>query len=242
MKIDLKELGFSQKEQDVYLALLKWGQLPASVLARHLNIKRTTIYDPINALLRNNLISVLLKNNVAHYYVDDIRKIYFLEKQKADLARKMLPELEAIRRQSPGVQMRYYQGREAYRELYETILRSRPKEILAWLNLDAFYKELDMEREEQWTKERVKNKIHARLILVESELSKDFSRKDKENYRETCFLKKEKPFNAACFLYEGHLAFFNPTDNVSGIDIADPQFFDLQLQLFETQWATLKSR
>ena len=60
----LSELGLSEGEIKVYMALLKLGSSPVSALKEETKLHRTTIYDFIEKLLNKGLVNHVIKNNV----------------------------------------------------------------------------------------------------------------------------------------------------------------------------------
>ncbi|PIZ75466.1 hypothetical protein COY05_03835 [Candidatus Peregrinibacteria bacterium CG_4_10_14_0_2_um_filter_38_24] len=232
----LKKLGFSDKETLVYLTLHKIGPSAASTLARLTKIKRTSIYDILNTLLEKNLILSFKNGNNAYYAIDDVNKLFHQEKERLSTAEKLVKELQTSTKHWEGLQINYYKGIEGYREMYEDILRTRPKELLGWMHLDRFYDGIDTVREEDWTKERIKSNIKVRLLLQETKLTKNFQKSDKKSNRETRFINKKFLFNTTSFLYEDHVVLFDSSGELTCVRIHHPEFYKMQKQIFEMNW------
>ncbi len=233
-----QQLGFNEKEAKVYLALNKIGQAPASVLARLCNLKRTSIYDILGTLLERNLVTTVKQGTHTYYAIDDHRKIYYEAKERLDTAKILLEQLKS-EQQSPEIEVNYYKGKEGYIEMYNHILAQNPKELLGWMHLDKFYLALDPVYEENWTKKRIEQNIHVRLLLQKTPLTINFQSKDPVSKRETKFIPPDKPFNTTCFLYENYVTFFDSSKNITGIRIHHPQLYQMQKQIFEMNWSSL---
>lgn len=95
----LEEIGFDEKEIQVYLALLKIGETTATKISRETKIERTLVYYIIEKLINRGLVSFKLKNNVKYYSASNPEIILeeIREKEKSFL--KVLPFLEQIRKQ-----------------------------------------------------------------------------------------------------------------------------------------------
>ena len=129
----LKGLDLSDKEIDIYLALLTVGSAPASVLGQRTNITRSTAQYTCQQLARKGIVKSIQKANVFLYTPEPPEKlILLLEKQKQDIDRKeddvqrIIGELKGMmnpQAQFPKVQ--FYQGEEGLIELYERILDTR---------------------------------------------------------------------------------------------------------------------
>lgn len=232
-----QQLGFTEKEAQIYQLLIELGPSPASTLARLAKIKRTTIYDSLANLQNRNLIYSYRQGKYTYFAIDDFKKIYLEEKEKLKAAETLITKLKEKQQSQSEVQIYYYRGEEGYRELYEDILKANPKEILAWINLDDFYKFLDPKREVEWTKERVNKKIPAKIILEKTPLSEKFASSDAASLRQTRLIPKVE---ATCFIYNNYVVFFDPSgSNPSGIRIHNPAVAKLQKMIFDQNWNAL---
>ena len=100
VKRSLEEVGFDEKEIQVYLSLLKIGETTATKISKETKIERTLVYYIIEKLINRGLVSFKLKNNVKYYSASNPEKILeeIREKEKAFL--KVLPFLEQIKKQA----------------------------------------------------------------------------------------------------------------------------------------------
>ncbi len=100
IKKSLEEVGFDNKEIQVYLSLLKIGETSATKISRETKIERTLVYYIIEKLINRGLISFNLKNNVKYYSASNPEKILdeIREKEKSFL--RILPFLEQIRKET----------------------------------------------------------------------------------------------------------------------------------------------
>ena len=60
-------LWLSEKQSEIFLNLYKLWNQPASVIAKHLNMDRTTVYKTLVFLAEENLVSVTEKNKIKHF-------------------------------------------------------------------------------------------------------------------------------------------------------------------------------
>lgn len=86
----LKKLGFSEKEAQVYLTLLKVGPSPASTLASRVGMKRVTAYNVLDSLKEKGLVSFRSSGRCRRYIPHDPEHLLRrLESQKAALKAKL---------------------------------------------------------------------------------------------------------------------------------------------------------
>ena len=133
MKEKLKELGFSDKEAQVYLALLGLGSSPVSVIAKRAGINRSTAYVILESLLGRGLVSITKRGSLKLFNsTPPERLIQYLEGMAkrytglADTARDILPKLKAPRRSIRSVKpkVQIFEGTEGIKTVYEDTLAS----------------------------------------------------------------------------------------------------------------------
>ncbi len=91
----LVQLGFSDKEICVYLTLVRFGELPASTLARRAQMKRVTVYSVLDSLELRGLISSVPTPKGKHFLaLDPVLLLNRLEEQ--------LFQLKSLRRAVEG--------------------------------------------------------------------------------------------------------------------------------------------
>lgn len=130
----LKELGLSEKEADVYLAMNKLGSSVASVIARKAGINRSTTYVILESLLKRGLINVIERRGVNLYAAAAPEKlIQYMESQakqfseRAEIAREILPKLKTTpesHESDSKPRVHFFEGTEGVKTVYENSLGS----------------------------------------------------------------------------------------------------------------------
>ena len=166
----LKELGFSDKEAKVYLALLEMGPSSVSEVARQAKINRTTGYDILEALAGRKLVRSATKKRRVIYVAENPESIKRLleeeatrYKNMANKVSKVMPELKAMYTEiekKPIV--KFYEGLDGLKALYEDSLTSHEE-------IRSYTSSADLERElgnyaEDYFKRRAQKKIPIRAI------------------------------------------------------------------------------
>jgi len=67
MKEELKKLGFSEKEANIYLALVELGAAKAADLAKKAGENRTTTYSILSNLVRQGLVEIDVQGVITYY-------------------------------------------------------------------------------------------------------------------------------------------------------------------------------
>src|SRR5688572_20080019 len=132
LRKSLLEIGFSQKEADVYLSTLILGRGTASKIARSAHIVRTTVYDILGSLFDKGLVTLTGKEPKQEYVAlsPDLLKEYLaseLEKKQNDFKRvkeSLVPQLKSIHNVKNRPKVMFYEGREGLEKVYEDTLSS----------------------------------------------------------------------------------------------------------------------
>lgn len=127
IKDALSALGFSDKEQQVYLAILKNGRLTPARLAQQVRLNRTTVYSVAASLLQKGLITEDATARTLTYLAsspDELgnlieRDRHELKKRQA-LVDEVVSELDKVEaHENPAApKIRYVRERELERFLY----------------------------------------------------------------------------------------------------------------------------
>lgn len=117
----LESIGFSSKEADIYIALIKVDSFSILDLSKHTKIGRTTIYPIIENLKNRGFVKEIKKDRKVEYKAETPERIEsFLQEQKIKIderlneSKDILPQIKGIMKQdgeSPIVE--YAEGRES---------------------------------------------------------------------------------------------------------------------------------
>ena len=78
----LQNLGLGSEESRIYLALLGLGGCAASLLAKEVGLKRTTVYPILTSLAEKGLVNVYFRQNKRFYYAEKPAKVSKERKRK----------------------------------------------------------------------------------------------------------------------------------------------------------------
>jgi len=98
INLALKEYGLTDKEIEVYLALLPLGSINLQEIAKRVDFPRTTVYNTLNYLLQKGLVSKIIKKGVTYFEASDPDKLIDKLKQKKELLERVLPNLQGLKK------------------------------------------------------------------------------------------------------------------------------------------------
>lgn len=241
----LKSVGLSDREVGVYIALLELGKGTVTQITRKAGINRTTGYDILDSLLAKGIISISGKEPKQEYIAEAPGKIISylkeeIEKDKERLLRaeKLIPELETLHNVAGRPSVRFYEGTEGLRQVYEDTLTSR-EAIRAYATVDDMHKGLPNYFPEYY-KRRAGKGIAIRAIVPATETGKDRAEKDEIEKRETALVPAETYyFHPEINIYDNKVMIASWREKL-GIIIESSEIADAMKKIYELAWAEAK--
>lgn len=121
----LGQLGLSDKQSQVYLALLELGEAPMTLIAKKAGLKRPTTYLIVDELNVLGLSSEIIKGKKKYYSATHPRRLVELARFRSKQAEELLPELVARQKIAAKPVVRMLEGiegaRVAYQEAYSLL-------------------------------------------------------------------------------------------------------------------------
>ncbi len=243
----LKKIGFSDKEAQVYVHLIRLGSQPVSVIAGRAEINRTTAYDIIASLTKRGLVSSTKKSGATYYRAIDPRQlISYLEREKVEHFKKIekqqkeieevLPELLSLENpQSTKPKVTFYEGEKGMRQAYEDTLTSS-EDILAYANVEEMHKGLPEFFPEYYHRRAVEKNIHIKAIMPDNKMSVERAKKDKDEKRESALIpKKDYEFTPEINIYDDKVLIASWTEKMA-ILIKSKEIADFHKKMYELCW------
>ncbi|EKE25394.1 MAG: Transcriptional regulator, TrmB [uncultured bacterium] len=237
----LQQFGLSGRKADVYLAALELGSSSVIEISKKANIKRTTCYDILLDLMNEGLISETSKGKKRLFVGEDPEKIQRNLKNKERLFAEILPQLQSINNvRGSKPKIRFYEGKEGIKEVYEDTLKYENKEILGFASYDVVSL-IGKEWAHEYLQKRIKKGIYGKGIIPGSEpMMKDFISKDQEQRRSTKVIDPKKyPFSIEINIY-GHqsVALMSAKEEIAVI-IEGAEIHNTMKLIFELIWDLL---
>src|SRR4030042_5992747 len=179
---DLEQLGLSEKEAKVYLAVLELGEANIQQIAQKSGVKRTTAYDIINSLKEKRLLTEITKGKKAFFSAEDPRKLERQLDEKKETLKKILPELLSITNLlDTKPHIKFYEGNDGIKEVYKDTLDYPDQELLAWVSQEAVVG-FDVEwLDKYYVSKRLEKKIWVRVIAPDTqEMVKNYKSTDEK--------------------------------------------------------------
>lgn len=203
-----RALGLTNLELAVYLAALELGEANIQEISRKSGVKRTSIYNFIDALKDRQLLSEVKKGKRKFYAAISPR--HLLDEQKARTAsiEQIIPQLLAIQnnsRKKPRVM--FFEGLDGIKEIYQMTLRDK-QTVYAWEDLDKTLEVLPESFIKSYPSERAAKKIPARCIDRDTKSAREWTAKNNVRLaRESRFIDSEE-FATEINVFGNKVAFY----------------------------------
>ncbi len=115
----LAELGLSDREIAVYIALLKLGSTTTGPLVRESNVQNAKIYETLEKLMKKGFVSYIMKGKIKHFQPNNpIVLLNFFEEKKTTM-KEVVDELQQIQNKvEPSYEARIYEGLKAIKSVF----------------------------------------------------------------------------------------------------------------------------
>ena len=163
MKDELKLLGLNNTEIRIYLALLKLNQSIASEIAKKAEIPRASIYNVLERLEEEGLVSHVIKENKKYFSAANPKTILENLDYKKERISEILPELEKMQeiKEEKIPKTEVYLGKKGIQTILNLILQER--ELYA-IGVSKNSSEVLPYFIDRWTKEKTKRRIVTKII------------------------------------------------------------------------------
>ncbi len=241
LKNGLKELSFSDKESDVYLAMLELGPAAVQDIAKKAGVNRSTTYVMIESLKRRGLISTYEKGKKLFFVAESPNNLkLLLQDEMADLKAKQarldaaLPRLEAIynvRDDRPSV--RFFEGEQALMQLRREIVESK-KPVWEFYSVDEAVTQIANIGHE----ERVRGSVHVKgRALFTAKPGFDVPYFDKEGFEIRTLPYDQFAFSGDLALVGDRVYMFSMKSIGLTIVIENEEVADIVRTLYEAAWS-----
>jgi sugar-specific transcriptional regulator TrmB len=248
LSLELKELGLSDEEAKVYLAIIELGGGYVSTIAKKSGVNRVACYHTLGKLLDRGIITSLEKDRVKFFAVENVKTLADKQRELLKKAEKIVPELSALVNKSaykPKTQ--YFEGLNSIKNIFEDMLTTK-SEILGYTNLADLPKVLPEDFLKDYAKRKIDLKIKTRMLSPISSnglkyLNKYYPKDFDKNLVEILYVNsKQFPFEYEINIYGNKVAIvsLNPEEMI-GLIIESHIYANTERAIFNLAWLGVTS-
>jgi sugar-specific transcriptional regulator TrmB len=239
----LETLGIIGKEAEIYLELLKLKQSPLTNLAKAANVKRTSVYYCLDALIKKGLVGVIVKNNKKLYYPEEPKDgLGGLVAQQKSAVEDLLPQLKDIFGKGSSLPtIKMYYNTAGIKNIFEDVLSCKEK-VGRYYVSDFSVDEL---LGDVFLKSFVKKRIAAGIKSLSMRTSSYAPKRETEmqsskQLRETKIMPEGVNFSPYMCVYDNKTVVISVKEKM-GFIIESQEFATAQKTIFDTIWNISKS-
>lgn len=242
----LKNLGLSDNEAKVYMAMLELGLATVLEISAKAGVNRPTTYVQIESLKRRGLVSTQTKGKKQLFIAESPDQLEFvIEKERQAIEQKkeelkaILPELTSLfNLAGEKPQVRFFEGKEGILKIQGEFLKSKTDFIYGISDFDSVM-ELFPNFSSVYSSKRAQKRIPSKLIYTSSKGS--FLREaDKELLRESKYVSKDKlSLGSDITIFGDKIAIMALKGKISGVIIEHKEMADSLRSVFELLWNSL---
>jgi HTH-type transcriptional regulator, sugar sensing transcriptional regulator len=136
MKEELRQLGLTKGETNVYLALLKLSSSTVGAIVKESGVSYSKIYEVLGRLMEKGLASFTLKEKTKYFQgVKPNRLLEFIKQKEEEIKKNkeaienILPDLEAMSDKKGNQSAEIFIGLKGLKTAYEILLKGYSKNI-----------------------------------------------------------------------------------------------------------------
>jgi len=240
VELVLEKTGFSDKEVAIYLALLKLGHGTVSEITRTAGVSRTYGYPILDSLSTKGLAGISGKEPKQEYFAESPNKLFKyleneLESQKKLLVqvKELLPDLIVLHNVEDRPKIRFYEGIEGIKEVYEDTLTSK-KEVVGFATYEELHRALPNYFPEYYTR-RAEKGIFGRAIVTDTPEGRIRNKFNDKEARDIRFVPKEYYFFPEIDIYDNKVMIASWREKL-GIIIESDEIADALKKIFKLAW------
>jgi len=242
---NLVKSGLSENESKVFLVLLELGRGTVTEITRKAGLNRTTGYDILDNLVNKRLVSISGKEPKQEYLAESPENIVVLleqqlneKKEQLEKIKNVLPEMKSLHNVSGRPKVRFYEGIQGLKDVYEDTLNSS-EPIRAYASVDDMHTGLPNYFPEYY-KRRANNGIAIRAIIPDTPIGRERKSVDAKEKRESALVPKEVfDFSPEINIYDNKVMIASWKEKL-GIIIESAEISDAMKKIYELAWAEAK--
>lgn len=165
----LEDLGLTNAEIKVYMALLELGSSTAGNIINKSALQNSVVHRALNTLIEKGLINYVLEAKKKVYQATDPESFFDFINEKKKKFESILPELKEKQKYAKEQEKAtIYKGIRGIKEIYNIIINSNAKEYLTFGGGHMCEEKMGTEWWESVHTKRIANKLSSRQVFDET--------------------------------------------------------------------------
>ncbi|MDP2684739.1 MAG: helix-turn-helix domain-containing protein [bacterium] len=244
----LEKIGLNKKQAEVYLACLEIGLSTVQSISQNTTIKRTTVYDILDHLIKQNLVTQTIKGKKRFYIAENPETFKINLQQKEKEFDQILPELKSLHFiTGTKPKIKFYEGVEGIKKVLEETLQSKENELKSIIPIKDLISLVGEDYFDQYTQKRISKGYKLFSIRPRSKELKKTVKKfewgsSKQHNREVRYAPKDFNFSMSMYLFDNKVIFISSKKENFGMIIESEELAYNQKAMFNILWEVSKTK
>ncbi|MCX6807465.1 MAG: helix-turn-helix domain-containing protein [Patescibacteria group bacterium] len=243
LNIVLANLGLSDKEASVYLAMLPLGATNVLKIARASGIKRTTVYSILDDLKQKGLVNIEIKGLKNLYLAENPERFNLTLKSQQENFRDALPELlDLYNLKADKGSIKYYEGLEAIKSVYEGMLRDvQPNDRYMVISDQKKWQKLDAKYFLNFIRRRgeLNINLNIRLLLQDSKVARAHQKVQSQFNEKIKILPSGTDLNTNLVIIPKRVMIHQLVPPFLAVVMENKNIIKMHQEFFEIMWQTI---
>ncbi len=238
----LSEIGLTERESKVYLALLELGSTTTGPLVKKSGVPNSKIYEILESLQNKGLVSWIIKGKTKYFQASDPKKILSIFKEKEREIENLIPLLE-FKQKKEKQSVELFEGiKSIFAFLTDLIDASKKGETYYSFSfgkeheneqVEIFYKKIGIKRQEKGLSIR---------ILANKEAEDAFKKAYADRIASLKKIVRITDFNfpQGIIVFRDNIIILNWEETPTAIHIQNKKLSDQYTKFFEDLWKQAK--
>jgi HTH-type transcriptional regulator, sugar sensing transcriptional regulator len=242
-----KQIGFTEGETKVYLALLNLGETTVGPIIKESGISRSKVYEVLEKLMKKGIVSYILREKTKYFQAAQPSKIkdYLEEKEKEFQKQKIefekvLPELE-LKQEKSEKTAQIFSGFRGIQTVHEHLFSKLEKgEEYVYMGIPSLQSEKYLIYWDRMHKRRINEGITCRLLFNQGTDKKHLTKRNKQKGCEARYMSIPIKTPSWFMIYKDTVVIGLPSDDEMAIEIINSKVADSFKEYFEAFWKLSK--
>ncbi len=237
----LTKLGFSDKQADVYLALLEYGSQPASVIAKKTQFPKSSVLFLCEQLIEMGVLQKSQKGKTQYFYANpkELEKVKLQQlHEQSEVLKRTIPLLQEFKSPfSSEPKLNFFEGIAGCKKAYLQILESKTEVLEFGVHSDLEAK-FGLKFMDDFIAKRIQKNVKLKGIVNEDHAHKNLAKFNLSQLRQTKFVddKIGTLYSSIC-IFDDKVLLLNLHNDAFAILIQSPQVSQTLKTIFMMCWA-----
>lgn len=234
----LKDIGLTDNESDVYIALLVRGKSSVSEISKDVKIHRTNLYDILEILIERGLVKFIIEKDKKFYTVTHPKMILEVIKEKKIRLNEALPDMmKEYSKEKSKTDAAILRGKDGLKSIFEDYLRVG--ETIYMYGIPTFGPDLIKYYLPGYHRRRIKKKIIVKAIFNHN-AKKRMRYIDSLDYSEAKYLPRKFTSPASTTIYGQNISIILWTEDPLIVSVRNKEIANSYKKFFDFLWEIAK--